>query len=230
MNCLKIMARFWCIILGTKWVCNCKFAPSRWKCHKYVHLKTHWASCTMHQNLAVILQLVNYSKNSFIVLIPGVINKLESCLAMQRWNKAIWLVKNNHETWNSQIYFWNWVHVYGMLYLKFRPNTFILTFLFNFTIQWQTNSKKTISRSDQTNHGKALGIRTQGFIIWRMECGDESTELKWMLNLIGSILRTVVSGPQLVKLLLPIKRIAVWTPFHHQKNIFIFSVHWQQLR
>ena len=31
-NCRKIMARFWCIILDTKWVCICKFAPSRWKC------------------------------------------------------------------------------------------------------------------------------------------------------------------------------------------------------
>ena len=43
--------------------------------HKYVHLKTHWASHTMHQNLAVILGLFNYDKNSFIVLIP-------SCKAM----------------------------------------------------------------------------------------------------------------------------------------------------
>ena len=32
LNCHKITARFWCIILDTKWVCNCKFAPSRWKC------------------------------------------------------------------------------------------------------------------------------------------------------------------------------------------------------
>ena len=39
--------------------------------HKYVHLKTHWAAHTMHQNLAVILCLFNYSKNRFIVLIPG---------------------------------------------------------------------------------------------------------------------------------------------------------------
>ena len=30
---LKITARFWCIILGTKWVCICDFALSRWKCH-----------------------------------------------------------------------------------------------------------------------------------------------------------------------------------------------------
>ena len=29
--CRKITARFWYIILGTKWVCNCKFTPSR-KC------------------------------------------------------------------------------------------------------------------------------------------------------------------------------------------------------
>ena len=34
-------------------------------------LRTHWESHTMHQNLAIILQQFNYSKNSFIVLIPG---------------------------------------------------------------------------------------------------------------------------------------------------------------
>ena len=39
--------------------------------HKYVHLKTHWASHTMHQNLAIILRQFNYGKNSFILLIPG---------------------------------------------------------------------------------------------------------------------------------------------------------------
>ena len=33
--------------------------------HKYVHLKTHWASHTMHQNLAIILRKFNYGKNSF---------------------------------------------------------------------------------------------------------------------------------------------------------------------
>ena len=37
---------------------------------KYVHLKTHWASHTLHQNLAVILWQFDYGKNSFIVLIP----------------------------------------------------------------------------------------------------------------------------------------------------------------
>ena len=37
--------------------------------HKYVHLKTHWASHTLHQNLVAIWQWSNYSKNSFIVLI-----------------------------------------------------------------------------------------------------------------------------------------------------------------
>ena len=39
--------------------------------HKYVHLKTHIASQTMHENLAVILGQFDYSKNSFIVLILG---------------------------------------------------------------------------------------------------------------------------------------------------------------
>ena len=37
--------------------------------HKYVHLKSSWASHTMHQNLAIILQQFNEGKNSFIVLI-----------------------------------------------------------------------------------------------------------------------------------------------------------------
>ena len=29
LNCRKIMVRFWCFNLGTKWVCICKFVPSR---------------------------------------------------------------------------------------------------------------------------------------------------------------------------------------------------------
>ena len=35
---------------------------------------------------------------------PGadVINKFFGSIAMQHWNKAIWLVRNNHVTWNSQ--------------------------------------------------------------------------------------------------------------------------------
>ena len=38
--------------------------------HKYVHLKTHWASHTIHQNIAVNLWQFTYGKNSFMVLIP----------------------------------------------------------------------------------------------------------------------------------------------------------------
>ena len=55
--------------------CICTFAL-RWKCPnlsgkhlKYVHLKTHWASHTMHQNHAIILCQFNCGKKSFIVLI-----------------------------------------------------------------------------------------------------------------------------------------------------------------
>ena len=42
--------------------------------HKYIHLKTHWASHTMHQNLAIFLWHFNYGKNSFIVLIHNVVS------------------------------------------------------------------------------------------------------------------------------------------------------------
>ena len=47
------MARFWCIILGTKSVNlhlqdECVLILS--SKHKYVHLKTQWASHTIHQN------------------------------------------------------------------------------------------------------------------------------------------------------------------------------------
>ena len=34
-------------------------------------MQTHLVSKIMHQNLAIILQQFNFSKNSFIVLVPG---------------------------------------------------------------------------------------------------------------------------------------------------------------
>ena len=36
-----------------------------------LQMQTHLVSKIMHQNLAVILRQLNYSNNSFIVLIPG---------------------------------------------------------------------------------------------------------------------------------------------------------------
>ena len=38
------------------------------KC-KYVHLKIHWAPQIMHQNIAIILQLLNYTKIRIAVLV-----------------------------------------------------------------------------------------------------------------------------------------------------------------
>ena len=38
--------------------------------YKYVNLKTHRASHTVYQNLAIILWQFNYGKSSFIVFIP----------------------------------------------------------------------------------------------------------------------------------------------------------------
>ena len=63
--------------LGIKWVCICKFAPSRWKCPnskqqaQICPLENSLGISPMHQNLAVILRQFNYGKNSFTVLIPG---------------------------------------------------------------------------------------------------------------------------------------------------------------
>ena len=64
----------------TKCVCICKFAPLENDSvlilsskQKYVHLKTHWASHTLDQNLAIILWQFNYGKNSIIVLIPDLL-------------------------------------------------------------------------------------------------------------------------------------------------------------
>ena len=36
-------------------------------------MQTHLVSKIMHQNLAIILRQFNYSKNSFIVLVPGLL-------------------------------------------------------------------------------------------------------------------------------------------------------------
>ena len=58
LNCRKITAKFWCIISDTKWVCISTFAPSRWKQTKYVDLKTHWASHTMHSKCMEVVMHV----------------------------------------------------------------------------------------------------------------------------------------------------------------------------
>ena len=52
--------------------------------HKYAHLKTHRASQTMHQKLAIILWQFNYSKNGYIALIPGSRHRRRR----ERWTSA----------------------------------------------------------------------------------------------------------------------------------------------
>ena len=64
--------------------------------HKNVHLKTQWASHTMHLNLAVILQF-NYGQNNRCH------KKIQYSVTMMKFE--LWLDVANHMTSFSQLEF-----------------------------------------------------------------------------------------------------------------------------
>ena len=102
--------------------------------HKYVHLKTHWASHTMHQNLAVILRQFIYGKNSFIVLIP-VMNLVEAAVTVRHQDESVLILSSKHKYVHLKTH-WASHTIYQILWqFNYGKNSFIVLTLLTWALE-----------------------------------------------------------------------------------------------